>query len=109
MNPRIITDEHPIPRVEDLLNKMQGASIFCHLHVTDAYSHFTIANIPAIWQRCMENVLKDVPNVSGFFDDILVYVENFQRMISSLRIVLTKIREKDFTLREVHVSSLPHL
>ncbi|XP_037822634.1 uncharacterized protein K02A2.6-like [Lucilia sericata] len=42
VNPRIIIDEHPIPKLEDLLKKIRGSTIFCHLDVTDAYSHLTI-------------------------------------------------------------------
>ncbi|XP_037930538.1 uncharacterized protein LOC119665368, partial [Teleopsis dalmanni] len=42
VNPQMIIDEHPIPKAEDLFNKMKNATIFCHLDVTDAYTHLTI-------------------------------------------------------------------
>lgn len=85
LNPRIIIDEHPIPKAEHIFNQMKGAQIFCHLDITDAYSHLTVdeefghtltlntpthglirptravygaANIPAVWQRRMESVLQ---------------------------------------------------
>ncbi|XP_018333760.2 uncharacterized protein K02A2.6-like [Agrilus planipennis] len=78
LNPQLIVDEHPIPRMECIFNKMRGAKWFCHLDITDAYTHLTIddecahamtlntpthglirptravygaANIPAVWQR----------------------------------------------------------
>uniref|UniRef100_A0A182YT26 Uncharacterized protein n=1 Tax=Anopheles stephensi TaxID=30069 RepID=A0A182YT26_ANOST len=81
VNPKMVIDEHPIPRIEDIFNKMKGAALFCHLYVTDAYAHLPIdeefrhvltlntskhglirpkravygaANIPAIGQRRME-------------------------------------------------------
>lgn len=40
----------------------------------------TVANIPAIWQRRMETVLRDIPNVLNFFDNILVFAENFSNL-----------------------------
>ncbi|XP_030757132.1 uncharacterized protein K02A2.6-like [Sitophilus oryzae] len=91
LNPRIIIDEHPIPKFEHLFHRMRGASLFCHLDVTDAYAHLEVdeefshaltlntpthglirpkravygaANIPAIWQRRMETVLQGLENVT---------------------------------------------
>ncbi|XP_055633621.1 uncharacterized protein LOC129773967 [Toxorhynchites rutilus septentrionalis] len=85
VNPRMIINEHPIPKIEYIFNQMNGASLFCHLDVTDAYTHLPIdvefqhvltlntpthglvrptravygaANIPAIWQRRMETVFQ---------------------------------------------------
>uniref|UniRef100_A0A182YRZ8 Uncharacterized protein n=1 Tax=Anopheles stephensi TaxID=30069 RepID=A0A182YRZ8_ANOST len=90
----MVVDEHPIPRIEDIFNKMKGAALFCHLDVTDAYTHLPIdeefrhvltlntsthglirprravygaANIPANWQRRMEAILQDLTNVVSFF------------------------------------------
>ena len=83
-------DEYPIPKTEDIFNKMKSAIVFAHLDVTDAFSYLVVyeefahvliintptqglirptravyesANIPAIWQRIMENVLQDIPNI----------------------------------------------
>ncbi|XP_039306764.1 uncharacterized protein K02A2.6-like [Solenopsis invicta] len=98
LNPRMIIDEHPIPKVEHLFSKMKNAKIFCRLDITDAYTHLPVnekfrqaltlntpthglirpkravygaANIPAIWQRRMEAVFQGIPNVLTFYDDIL--------------------------------------
>ena len=119
LNPRMIIDEHPLPRTEFLFNKLRNTSLFCHLDITDAYSHLVVseefgnaltlntpthglirpcravygaANIPAIWQRRMETVLQGVNNVLNFFDDILVYADNFENLIESLKSTLDKIR-----------------
>lgn len=127
LNPRMIIDEHPIPKVEMILNKMDNAKLFCHLDITDAYSHLTItdefahaltlntpthglirpkravygaANIPAIWQRRMESVLQGVPNVSSFFDDILVHAVNFDEMISNLQITLERLKDSGLRLNK---------
>ncbi|XP_055527285.1 uncharacterized protein K02A2.6-like [Wyeomyia smithii] len=44
VNPRMIVDERLIPKVETIFNKMKGAALFCHLDVTDAYTHLPIDN-----------------------------------------------------------------
>lgn len=125
VNPRIIVDEHPIPKPEHIFNKMNGSKLFCHLDITDAYSHLQIedelahaltlntpthglirptravygaANIPAIWQRTMESVLQDIPNVCNFFDDILIYADNFDKLLSVLKTTLTRLLEKGVKL-----------
>lgn len=41
LNPRIIIDEHPIPKAEHTFHKMRNARIFCHLDITDAYTIHT--------------------------------------------------------------------
>lgn len=80
LNPRLIVDEHPIPRAEHIFSQLKGAKI-CHLDITDAYSHLVLdeesshvlntpthglirptravygaASIPAIWQRRMDKL-----------------------------------------------------
>lgn len=45
VNPRMIIDEHPIPKIEYIFNKMKGATLFCQLDVTDAYTHLPIDEI----------------------------------------------------------------
>ncbi|XP_055918664.1 uncharacterized protein K02A2.6-like [Eupeodes corollae] len=120
LNPRIIIDEHPIPKVEDIFNQMKDARVFCHLDVTDAYSHLPIdeefshamtlnttthglirptravygaANIPAIWQRRIEMVFQGIRNVRIFFDDILIHAKNFDEMLEVVNLVLERVRE----------------
>ncbi|KAL6445163.1 hypothetical protein ACFW04_002208 [Cataglyphis niger] len=42
VNPRMIIDEHSIPKIEYIFNKMKGATLFWHLDITDAYTHLPI-------------------------------------------------------------------
>ncbi|XP_037821331.1 uncharacterized protein K02A2.6-like [Lucilia sericata] len=120
VNPQMIIDEHPIPKPEDLFNRIKGATIFAHLDVTDAYTHLPIdeefghvltlntithgliqptravygaANIPAIWQRKMEEVLKGLPNCLNFFDDILLFAKDFNELQQILDLTLARIRQ----------------
>lgn len=121
----MIIDEHPIPKAEMLLNKMIDSKLFCHLDITDAYSHLTIdddfahaltlntpthglirptravygaANIPAIWQRRMENVLFGLTNVCSFFDDILIYASDFGKLMIALQNTLERLTQHGLRL-----------
>ena len=35
-------DEHLIPRAEHIFSQLKGAKLFCHLDITDAYSHLVL-------------------------------------------------------------------
>ena len=125
LNPRLIIDEHPIPRVDQLFNKMRGAALFCHLDVTDAYTHLEVdeefshaltlntpthglirptravygaANIPAIWQRRMDTVLQGLPDVVSFFDDTIVFAKNFEHLMLALTATLERYRQHGLKL-----------
>lgn len=125
LNPLMIIDEHPIPKAEMLLNKMNDSKLFCHLDITDAYSHLTVdeeyahaltlntpthglirptravygaANIPAIWQRRMEEVLLGLENVCSFFDDILIYASDFEQLLIALRNTLERLKQHGLRL-----------
>lgn len=131
LNPKILIDEHPIPKVEHLFNKLKGATLFCHLDVVDAYTHLEVdeefshaltlntpthglirptravygaANIPAIWQRRMETVLQDLPNVVNFFDDIIVYADQFDNLLKALTATLDRFRSHGIKLNRAKCS-----
>ncbi|XP_041787543.1 uncharacterized protein K02A2.6-like [Anopheles merus] len=137
VNPRMIVDEHPIPKVEDIFNKLKGAAFFCHLDLTDAYTHLPIdddfkhvltlntvthglirptravygaANIPAIWQRRMESVLQDLNNVVNFYDDIIVAAANFDNLLETLKDTLQKLKDNGLRLNRAKcVFAVPSL
>ncbi|XP_014215215.1 uncharacterized protein K02A2.6-like [Copidosoma floridanum] len=118
LNSRIVIDEHPIPRQEDIFNKMHGAKVFCHLDITDAYTALTVdekfsealtlntpthglirpstavhgaANIPAIWQRKIESLIKDIPGVLNFFDDLVLFADSLDSLLQTMDVVLTRL------------------
>ncbi|XP_024872568.1 uncharacterized protein K02A2.6-like, partial [Temnothorax curvispinosus] len=119
LNPRIIVDEHPIPKAEQIFNEMKGAKIFCHLDITDAYTHLPVdeefshaltlntpthglirptravygaANIPAVWQRRMQTVLQGLSKVRNFFDDVIIFAEDFADLMVILEQTLERLR-----------------
>ncbi|XP_062539247.1 uncharacterized protein K02A2.6-like [Armigeres subalbatus] len=125
VNPRMIIDEHPIPKVECIFNKLKGATLFCHLDLTDAYTHLPIdsefrhvltlntpthglirptravygaANIPAIWQRRIETILQGLDNVVNFYDDIIVAANNFNDLLLSLSATMDRLKQNGLRL-----------
>lgn len=125
LNQHIVIDEHPIPKPEHLFNKMKNANLFCHLDITDAYTHLPVdekfahaltlntpthglirpkravygaANIPAIWQRRIETVLQDLPNVLNFYDDILLFAEGFDNLMLTLDRTLERLQSHGLRL-----------
>lgn len=125
VNPRMVIDEHPIPKIETLFNKMKGATLFCHLDVTDAYTHLPIddefrhvltlnttthglirptravygaANIPAIWQRRMESVLQGLDQVVSFYDDVIVFAKDFDELLLALTSTMDRMKENGLRL-----------
>ncbi|XP_061394278.1 uncharacterized protein K02A2.6-like [Musca vetustissima] len=101
----------PIALREEYINKIDS-KIASGSYERVEYSEprravYGAANIPAIWQRRMEAVLRDTPNVLSFFDDILVYADSFNTMISSLEAILNKIKQHGLHLnRKKSLSSL---
>ena len=91
-------DKYPIPKIEDLLATLAGGKSFSKLDKSQAYQQLTldpesrdlvtinthrglfrytrllfgVASAPGIFQRDMEGLLKGVPGVVIYLDDILV-------------------------------------
>lgn len=122
-----MVDEYPIPKAEYIFRQVKGARYFCHLDITDAYSHLILdeefghililntpthglvrptravygaANTPALWQRRLEAVLKDLPNVKNFFDDILIFAKNFDELLQILDQTLQRLDEHGLRLNK---------
>ncbi|XP_062557133.1 uncharacterized protein K02A2.6-like [Armigeres subalbatus] len=121
----MIIDEHPIPKIETIFNKMRGAALFCHLDVTDAYTHLPIddefrhvltlntpthglirptravygaASIPAIWQRRMESILQGLTHVVSFYDDVIVFANNFDELLLALTATMDRMKQNSLRL-----------
>ena len=91
-------DTYPIPRIEDLFSSLSGGKLFSKLDMSQAYAQlrlddeskpytiintqkglfqynrlcFGISSAPGIFQRAMEDLLRDQDGVSCYLDDILI-------------------------------------
>ena len=90
-------DKYPLPKIEDLFVQVAGGKAFSKLDLSQAYQQvslaeesrkyvvinthrglfrynrmpFGVSSAPGVFQRVMENLLKDIPKVVVYLDDIL--------------------------------------
>lgn len=119
VNTGLLIDEYPLPTVNELFSTMAGGQKFSKIDLSKAYlqmevhpddrhlltlnTHkglyqptrlmFGIANAPAKFQKFMEGVLRDIPGVSVFIDDIRVTAANDDEHWNRLTEVLKRLDE----------------
>ena len=116
-------DGFPLPRIDDLLDKLKGAKYFTLLDLKSGYwqivmseesilktafstpdGHFEflpfgLTNGPKEFSRIMNIVLGDLPFVIIFVDDITIFSQSFEEHLKhrsrSLEIVMARLREAE--------------
>ena len=118
-------DPYPLPRIEDLFASLAGGQVFSKLDLSRAYlqvmldeeskhlvtvnTHkglfrfnrlpFGVSSAPAIFQRIMEGVLKGIPGVSIYLDDILITGKSEEQHLANLERVLKQLEVSDMRLK----------
>ena len=118
-------DHYPLPNMQDLTAALHGARIFTKMdllksyfqvpvHPEDipktaiitpfgsyafAYSTFGLRNAGATFQRLMDGILGDLPFVSCYVDDILVYSRSTEEHMKHVKVVLQRLRENGLVVR----------
>lgn len=119
VNPHLVVDDHPFPTIDELLSKLSNGNKFSKIDLTQAYLQlevipehrelltistckglykvnrlmYGIASGPTIWQREIENVLRDIPGVAVFFDDIVITGESDELHLNRLEKVLERLHK----------------
>ncbi|CAI7769555.1 unnamed protein product, partial [Closterium sp. NIES-54] len=127
LNKITVKNRYPLPRIEDLFDRLQGAQWFSALDLAQGYHQlriteedvpktafrtpfghfqwrvlsFGLTNAPASFQRAMNDVFREAIGqfVLVYLDDILVYSKTEEEHTQHLKWVLGKLREHKFFAR----------
>lgn len=125
LNKNIKVDKYPIPRISDLLSKINEGKIFSKIDLSHAYqpveldeksrllttiaTHkglyaykrlcFGVASAPGLFQRMMEKEFSGIPGVIVFFDDLLIFGATESEHLERLLTVLTRLKDVGLTAK----------
>lgn len=124
INKHLADHKHPLPRVEDIFNALQGGCSFTKLDLVSAYNQleldepsrklaawsthrgvylvnrlpFGVKPATAIFQRELEKILIGIPGVVNFLDDIVVTGTSESDHIANLHTVFSRLLDAGFRL-----------
>ncbi|GBG76885.1 hypothetical protein CBR_g23099 [Chara braunii] len=131
LNAITVKNAEPLPRIDDLLDRVQGAKYFSKIDLKSGYHQievhpddqykttfltryghyefivmpFGLTNAPATFQRCMNDLFSPCLDrfVVVYLDDILVFSRTLEEHQGHLRQVLEKLREANFKINAKNV------
>ena len=116
----------PMPKVEDIFSKLNGAIYFTNLDLCAGYHHipldkssipktafnspfrkykyikipFGLAQAPAYFQELMTGILKDFPFTIAYLDDIIKFSKTLQEHLSHICMVFEKLRTANISMKK---------
>ena len=128
LNARTVRDAYSLPRIDETLDSLQGASWFSTLDLKSGYWQvemaeedkaktafsvgplgfyecnrmpFGLTNAPATFQRCMETCMGDLylTHCLVYIDDVIVFSRTFEEHLQRLEAVFRKLHEAGLKLK----------
>ena len=116
----------PMPKVEDIFSKLNGATYFTTLDLCAGYHHipldkssipktafkspfgkyeyikvpFGLAKALAYFQELMTSILNDFPFAIAYLDDIIIFSKTPQEHLSHIRMVFEKLRTANLSMKK---------
>nr|KAG5690638.1 hypothetical protein BaRGS_022137 [Batillaria attramentaria] len=142
LNEAVKRERYILPTLDDLLHKLSGSRVFSKLDATSGFWQlplddettklttfitpdgryfykrlpFGISSAPEIFQRTVEDILKDTEHVLYYFDDILIFSEDNNSHEKHLDDVLQKLHSRNMKvnrgksqLRKTEIEFLGHI
>ena len=123
----------PMPKVEDIFSKLNGATYFTTLDLQAGYHHipldkptipktafnspfrkfeyvkvpFGLAQAPTYFQELMTGILKDFPFAIAYLDDIIIFSKTPQEYLLHIRMVLKKLKSANLSMKKSKCSFFP--
>ena len=118
-------DKYPIPRIEDIYASLSGGNIFAKIDLSNSYlqvplhedfrkfttinTHqglyqytrlpFGVSSSPEIYQRSMDDMLRGIPGVCTYLDDLLITGKNAHEHKQTLEAVLQHLSDAGARLK----------
>ena len=115
----------PMPKVEDIFSKLNGAKYFSTLDLRAGYNHipldkslipktafnspfgkyeyvkvpFRLAQAPAYFQELMTRILKDFDFAIAYSDDIIIFGRTAEQHLSHIRKVFEKLQSAKLSMK----------
>jgi len=125
LNKVTIPNRFPLPRIDDLVDRLQGAKVFTALDMIAAYHQiklpkeevprtafrtpfglyefkvmtFGFTNAPSVFTAAVKDCLGDLPFVTVYLDDILIFSKNETEHVSHVEEVLRRLRQHKYFLK----------
>ena len=115
----------PMPKVEDIFSQLNSVRYFSTLDLRAGYHHiglttdsipktaftspfgkyeyvkvpFKLAQVPAYFQELMTGVLKDLPFVMAYLDDIIIYSSTPEEHLQHIKTVFEKLHHAKLSMK----------
>ena len=127
LNAKTRKDAYPLPRIEESLDALTGATLFSTLDLASGYHQvpmaerdkdktafctpfglfefnrmpFGLCNAPSTFQRLMERIFSDQSfhSLLLYLDDIVIFSSSFQQHLQRLEVVLGRLKEHNLKLK----------
>lgn len=126
LNAVTIKDKFPLPRIDDLLDSLNGAQAFSTIDLKSGYWQipmdpkdrpktafsasgglyeytvmpFGLTNAPATFQRVMQHVLQGLPFAMAYLDDVIVFSKDDKTLCQHLDEVLKRLVQYNLKVNE---------
>jgi hypothetical protein len=122
LNRITVKNRYPLPRIDDLIDRLGGASVFSSLDLTQGYHQillleeerersafrtpfghfqykvmpFGLTNAPAVFQSAMNSILQDLSFAVVYLDDILIFSKSHEEHVGHVRTVLERLQKYQY-------------